>query len=155
MPGYRREGKMRAKLRAAIFDGFNPASLDQILSDNDRLQPNIAIGPDFGTRVNSLIDVARREGWLIELCGMLATARAGNEAISSKIVAVQKWLIEGGSSNDPEVRNKAYSAAIQRVTQQAYFAPLHTYVTTYGYSKQLDFTPYSDELPRFYLAKWK
>lgn len=94
MPGYRREGKMRAKLRAAIFDGFNPASLDQILSDNDRLQPNIAIGPDFGTRVNSLIDVARREGWLIELCGMLSTARAGNEAISSKIVAVQKWLIE-------------------------------------------------------------
>jgi tetratricopeptide (TPR) repeat protein len=94
MPGYRREGKMRAKLRAAIFDGFNPASLDQILSDNDRLQPNIAIGPDFGTRVNSLIDVARREGWLIELCGMLAAARVGNEAISSKIVAVQKWLIE-------------------------------------------------------------
>jgi peptide/nickel transport system substrate-binding protein len=68
---------------------------------------------------------------------------------------VQKWLIEGGSSNDPEVRNKAYSAAIQRVTQQAYFEPLHTYVTTYGYSKQLEFTPYSDELPRFYLAKWK
>ncbi|MBR1150634.1 ABC transporter substrate-binding protein [Bradyrhizobium sp. JYMT SZCCT0428] len=68
---------------------------------------------------------------------------------------VQKWLIEGGSSIDPEVRNKAYSAVIQRVTQQAYFAPLHTYVTTYGYSKQLDFTPYSDELPRFYLAKWK
>src|SRR4051812_9612572 len=68
---------------------------------------------------------------------------------------VQKWLIEGGSSNDPEVRNKAYSAAIQRITQQAYFAPLHTYVTTYGFSKQLEFTPYSDELPRFYLAKWK
>jgi peptide/nickel transport system substrate-binding protein len=68
---------------------------------------------------------------------------------------VQKWLLEAGSSNDPEVRNKAYSAAIQRMTQQAYFLPLHTYVTTYGYSKQLDFTPYPDELPRFYLAKWK
>lgn len=68
---------------------------------------------------------------------------------------VQKWLIEGGSSNDPEVRNKAYSAAIKRITEQAYMVPLHTYVTTYGYSKQLDFTPYSDELPRFYLAKWK
>jgi peptide/nickel transport system substrate-binding protein len=68
---------------------------------------------------------------------------------------VQKWLVEGGSSNDPEVRNKAYSAVIQRITEQAYFEPLHTYVTTYGYSKQLDFTPYPDELPRFYLAKWK
>ena len=55
----------------------------------------------------------------------------------------------------PEVRKKAYSAAIQRITEQAYWAPLHTYVTTYGHSKALDFTPYADELPRFFLAKWK
>jgi len=68
---------------------------------------------------------------------------------------VQNWLIEAGSSNDAEVRKKAYSAAIQRITERAYWAPLHTYVTTYGYSKQLDFTPYPDELPRFFLAKWK
>ncbi|MEN3375681.1 MAG: peptide/nickel transport system substrate-binding protein [Hyphomicrobiales bacterium] len=68
---------------------------------------------------------------------------------------VIKWVAEGGSSNDVEVRRKAYSAAIQRITEQAYFQPLHTYVTTYGYSRQLDFTPYPDELPRFYLAKWK
>lgn len=68
---------------------------------------------------------------------------------------VTKWLVEGGSSNDPEVRKKAYSAAVQRITERAYWEPLHTYVTTYGYSKQLDFTPYADELPRFYLAKWK
>ena len=27
---------------------------------------------------------------------------------------VQKWLVEGGSSNDPEVRKKAYSAAIKQ-----------------------------------------
>ena len=45
---------------------------------------------------------------------------------------VQKWLVEGGSSIDPEVRKKAYSAAIKRITEQAYWAPLHTYVTTYG-----------------------
>jgi peptide/nickel transport system substrate-binding protein len=68
---------------------------------------------------------------------------------------VIKWLADGGSSNDPEVRKKAYSAAIQRITERAYWEPLHTYVTTYGYSKQLEFTPYADELPRFYLAKWK
>jgi peptide/nickel transport system substrate-binding protein len=68
---------------------------------------------------------------------------------------VIKWLVEGGSSNDPEARKKAYSAAIHRITEQAYWVPLHTYVTAYGFSKQLDFTPYADELPRFYLAKWK
>src|SRR5207237_10441154 len=44
---------------------------------------------------------------------------------------VIKWLMEGGSSNDADVRRKAYSAAIHRITEQAYFAPLHTYVTTY------------------------
>ena len=68
---------------------------------------------------------------------------------------VQKWLLAGGSSNDAEVRKKAYSAVVQRITEQAYWQPLHTYVTTYGYAKQLDFTPFSDELPRFFLAKWK
>jgi peptide/nickel transport system substrate-binding protein len=68
---------------------------------------------------------------------------------------VIKWLTEGGSSNDAEVRKKAYSAAVQRITERAYWAPLHTYVTTYGHSKAVDFTPYPDELPRFFLAKWK
>jgi peptide/nickel transport system substrate-binding protein len=68
---------------------------------------------------------------------------------------VIKWLVEGGSSNDAEARKKAYSAAVHRITEQAYWAPLHTYVTTYGFSKQLDSTPYADELPRFFLAKWK
>src|SRR5947208_3247922 len=58
---------------------------------------------------------------------------------------VIKWLTEGGSSNDPEARKKAYASAIQRITEQAYWAPLHTYVTTYGHSKQLDFSPYADE----------
>ena len=85
---------MRAKLRAAILAGFNPASLDEVLKDNDLLRPNIALGPDFAARVNSLIDVAREEGWLIELCRVLAAARTGNESVSSAIVAVQKWLTE-------------------------------------------------------------
>jgi len=28
-------------------------------------------------------------------------------------------------------------------------------VTTYGFSRDLDFTPWADELPRFFWAKWK
>ena len=67
---------------------------------------------------------------------------------------MKRLLEEGGSSIDPAVRKKAYSAAIKRATEQAYWLPIHTYVTTYGYSKTLNFTPYPDELPRFYLAKW-
>ena len=60
---------------------------------------------------------------------------------------------EGGSTIDPEARKKAYSAAIRRVTEKAFWLPLHTYVTIYGFSRQLNFKPYADELPRFYLAK--
>ena len=98
MLGYAREGKTRSKLREAILAGFDPASLDEVLRDNDMLAPNVAIGPDFATRVNSLIDVARQEGWLIELCGVLAEARPDNQRVNSAIVAAQKWLIDQRSS---------------------------------------------------------
>ena len=100
MLGYAREGKMRSKLRQAILAGFNPASLDEVLRDNDMLASNVAIGPDFATRVNSLIDVARREGWLIELCGVLAEARPDNQRVNSAIVAAQKWLIDHRGSDE-------------------------------------------------------
>jgi peptide/nickel transport system substrate-binding protein len=62
---------------------------------------------------------------------------------------------EGGSTSDSQVRLKAYSAVINRATEQAYTLPMNTLVTTYGFSKELDFKPYPDELPRFYLASWK
>ena len=85
-----RDGKMRAKLRAAILAGFNPAALDEILRDNDMFRHNVASGPDFVTRVNSLIDVSRQEGWLVELCGILAAARSGNQPVSSPRLKLRK-----------------------------------------------------------------
>ena len=67
-----------------------------------------------------------------------------------------KVLVEaGGATNDPIKRKAAYSAAIRIVTENAYWLPLHTYVTTYGFSRDLEFTPWADELPRFFWAKWK
>jgi peptide/nickel transport system substrate-binding protein len=61
----------------------------------------------------------------------------------------------GGSTADEEARKAAYDAAIKRATEQAYWCPLHTYVSTFGFQKQLEFPTFPDELPRFYLAKWK
>ena len=104
MPGNAREGKMRARLREAILAGFNSASLDLVLQEHDMLRPNVALGPDFTTRVNSLIDVARQEGWLIELCGVLADARAGNQQVNSVFVAVQKWLMEQRDTNEVDLQ---------------------------------------------------
>ena len=95
-----RKGKMRSRLREAILAGFNPASLDEVLRDNDMLAVNVAIGPDFATRVSSLIDVARQEGWLIELCGALAEARPDNQRVNSTIVSVQAWLMDQRNSDE-------------------------------------------------------
>ena len=66
-----------------------------------------------------------------------------------------KLVEAGGATSDPDARKKAYSAAIKRATENAYWLPLFTYVNTYAFSKQLEFKTFADELPRFYLAKWK
>ena len=61
----------------------------------------------------------------------------------------------GGSTTDPDKRRKAYSAAIKLITERANWLPMYTYTITYGLSRQLNFKPYPDELPRFYLSSWK
>ena len=68
---------------------------------------------------------------------------------------ITKLVTEGGATTDPDARRAAYSAAIRMVTEQADFVPLFTYVTTYAFNKQLNFKPFRDELPRFYLSSWK
>ena len=67
-----------------------------------------------------------------------------------------KALVEqGGNNTAPDERRKFYGAAIKLITEQAYWLPLHTYVTTYVFRREVAFKPYPDELPRFYLARWK
>jgi peptide/nickel transport system substrate-binding protein len=67
-----------------------------------------------------------------------------------------KKLVDAGSATvDPDQRRDAYSKAIKLITQHASWMPLFTYSVTYGYSKQLNFKPYPDELPRFFLSSWK
>ncbi len=63
-------------------------------------------------------------------------------------------VTQGGLVMNPEERIKHYSAAIQRITEQAYWLPVFTSVTQYAFSKNLKFTPFPDELPRFYLCSW-
>jgi peptide/nickel transport system substrate-binding protein len=68
---------------------------------------------------------------------------------------IEKLVTDGGSVTDPDQRRKDYSEAIHLITEHADFVPLFTYVKTYGFNKQLNFKPYPDELPRFYLSSWK
>jgi len=66
-----------------------------------------------------------------------------------------RLIEEAGTTMDHAKRKANYSAAIKLAMEQAYWVPLHTYVTTYGLSKDLALKPYADELPRFWLSKWK
>ena len=95
-------GKDRSKLREAILTGFDFASVDDILRDNDLPRNKIAIGPDLTTRVNSLIDVSDQEGWLTKLCALLAVERAGNAGVHDAITDVlQRLLSSEVDKTDP------------------------------------------------------
>ena len=68
---------------------------------------------------------------------------------------VEKLVEQGGDTVNPDERRAAYSAAIKRITEQAYFMPMFTFVVPYAMTKQLNFKAQPDELPRFYLSSWK
>lgn len=61
---------------------------------------------------------------------------------------------QGVATVDEEERKRIYSDAISRITEQAYWVPMHTIVMGYAYKDALNFSPTVDELPRFFLASW-
>lgn len=69
--------------------------------------------------------------------------------------AVRKLVDEAGSVVDPDRRRALYADAIRRITGQAYFLPLFTYVKTYASVRTLVFKPFGDEIPRFYMSSWR
>jgi len=64
-------------------------------------------------------------------------------------------LVEAGSATvNPDQRRAIFSAVIRLITEKASWLPVFTHTVTYGFSKQLNFKPYPDELPRFFLSSW-
>jgi peptide/nickel transport system substrate-binding protein len=68
---------------------------------------------------------------------------------------VKNWLETGDTNTDPKVRREAYAKALRRIQEHVCWVPLFTYAKNYVFSSELDFTPTSDEIPRFFTAKWK
>ncbi len=68
---------------------------------------------------------------------------------------VRDLLVKGDGSVDPQARKDAYRQALALIAQRAYSVPLYSLTTFYVYSKDLAFTPYPDELPRFWETRWK
>ncbi|MBB2930504.1 ABC transporter substrate-binding protein [Paraburkholderia silvatlantica] len=74
---------------------------------------------------------------------------------TAKDPAVMKDIGIADASNDPTERKAHYAAALKRISEQAYWAPLFSYSTNYAFTSDLNFQPWPDELPRFYQASWK
>jgi len=68
---------------------------------------------------------------------------------------VRDWLEIADTSSDKKVRADNYKKALQKIASEAYWLPMFTYTMNYAFTKDLDFTPLPNELPEFYLAKWK
>jgi peptide/nickel transport system substrate-binding protein len=65
------------------------------------------------------------------------------------------WINEAANLLEPEKRKELYQRAYTRIMERAYLVPLSTDVLTYAMSKDLEFKPSTDEVGRFYTAKWK
>ncbi len=90
-----------------------------------------------------------------DVSAILPVFFGGGASDYSRDPALEALVAAGNATTDPDDRRKAYSEALRRVADQMYWLPLNTYVTTYAFSRQLNFKPYQDEIPRFFLASWK
>ena len=68
---------------------------------------------------------------------------------------VQDWLKDAGSVTDKARRADDYKKAITKLMDQMYMLPLNSCSIYYAYTDALDFKPYRDEIPRYYLYGWK
>lgn len=68
---------------------------------------------------------------------------------------VKELLLAGDSELDEGKRKAYYAQALKILADEAYTAPLFTWVNNHCFSKDLDFTPYPDGVARFFLSKWK
>lgn len=68
---------------------------------------------------------------------------------------VRGLLEKGDSSVDPAVRKEAYARALALIAERAYVVPMYTLPTYYVAAKDLKFTAYPDEIPRFWEMSYK
>ena len=80
---------------------------------------------------------------------------SGGRDDPAKDPEVVAWVKEGNTTVDPEKRKAAYKKALEKISGELYWLPMFTYAKYYAWTADLDFTPTSDEIPRFYAASWK
>jgi peptide/nickel transport system substrate-binding protein len=73
----------------------------------------------------------------------------------TKDAEVQNLIRHADSITDVAQRRAAWKKPLERIAAESYWVPLFTYAKYYAFSKDLAFTPTSDEIPQFYRAHWK
>ena len=68
---------------------------------------------------------------------------------------VNELINKAGNVTDLAERKKLYKEAFQIISDNVYWLPMFTYAKNYAYNKDLSIETTSDEIPRFYTAKWK
>jgi peptide/nickel transport system substrate-binding protein len=79
----------------------------------------------------------------------------GNPDDMNRDGEVRDLIDRGNTSLDPEVRKAAYAKALVLIQERAYVLPLYSLPTYYVAAKDLVFTPYPDEIIRFWEMSWK
>ena len=68
---------------------------------------------------------------------------------------IRDFIQKGDTNIDPEYRKKMYKKAFLLISERAYCLPLFTWICNYAFTQDLDFKANTDEIPRFFTAKWK
>jgi peptide/nickel transport system substrate-binding protein len=69
--------------------------------------------------------------------------------------AVTEAVLAAGRTTDEAARKTLYAKALARIAEQMYLLPMWTHPGITAFNSGLDFTPFFDENPRFFLARWK
>jgi peptide/nickel transport system substrate-binding protein len=78
----------------------------------------------------------------------------GNPDDMNRDGEVRGLLERGDTSLDPDVRKAAYAKALALIQERAYALPLFALPISFIANKDLEFTVYPDEIPRFWEMSW-
>ena len=87
--------------------------------------------------------------------GMAGVFFSGGKDDPANDPKVNELIVKAGNVTDIEEREKLYKEAFQIISDKAYWLPMFTYAKNYAFNQNLEMTITSDEIPRFYTAKWK
>ena len=79
----------------------------------------------------------------------------GGDLDYARLPELQTLIEQGGGTTNPDKRRAFYSRAIRIIGDQALWLPLHTGIATYAFTRNLNFRPSADEIPRLSQAGWK